>query len=148
MAQNRSSAPLRRLLVSPITRDKITNTLRPTERLECSVGIPATGRHIADDVIRFRTANKATPIAVRKSVYSRRLEILHGSVSELTCSKAPHVAPAYLPKLHKRVCHMSHIPSSSIECASDLRADLRKSGRCAKCQKNRISKRRPRAQVM
>jgi hypothetical protein len=65
--------------------------------------------------------NNATPIVVRKSVYSRCLELLHGAVSELTCSKAHHVAPAYLPKLHKRVCHMSHIPSSFIECASDLR---------------------------
>ena len=103
---------------------------------------------IADDAIRFRTANNATPIVVGKSVYSRYLEILHGSVSELTCSNAHHVAPAYLPKLHKRVCHMSHIPSSFIECASDLRADFRKSGRRAKCQKNRISKRWPRTQVM
>ena len=77
-------------------------------------------------------------------MYSRCLEILHGSVSELTCSKAHHVTP----KLHKRVCHMSHIPSSFIECASDFRADFRKSGRRAKCQKNRISKRRPRTQVM
>jgi len=69
--------------------------------------------YIADDGSWFCTANNATLIIVGKSTYSRCLEILYGSVSELTCSRAHQVAPAGLPKLHKRVCHVSHIPSSS-----------------------------------
>jgi len=147
MAQNRSSAPLRRLLVSPHPRNQITNALRLTERLGGeAVRIPATSGHSADDEIRFRTENNATPIVVGKSVYSRCLEILHGSVSELTYSKAHHVAPAYLPKLHKRVCHICHIPSSFIECASDRRLSQIRSAR--QVSEKSDQQRRPRAQVM
>jgi hypothetical protein len=67
--KTQSSAPLRRFcLCRPIARNQITNTLRLTERLEGeAVGIPATSWHIADDVIRFRSTNNATPIVVGKS---------------------------------------------------------------------------------
>jgi two-component system, OmpR family, sensor histidine kinase KdpD len=62
-------------------RDRVADTLRLAERLGGEgITIPATARHIADDVISFARANNVTQIVIGKSTRSRWFEILHGSV--------------------------------------------------------------------
>jgi two-component system sensor histidine kinase KdpD len=62
-------------------RDRVADTLRLAERLGGEgITIPATARHIADDVISFAHANNVTQIVIGKSTRSRWFEILHGSV--------------------------------------------------------------------
>ena len=42
--------------------------------------MPASDRHIADDVIKYAQANNVTQIIIGKSARTRWFEILHGSV--------------------------------------------------------------------
>src|SRR6266446_6392685 len=71
----------RSLQLSEEERDRIADTLRLAERLGGeAITIPASTRHIADDVIKFAHANNVTQIIIGKSKRTRWFEILHGSV--------------------------------------------------------------------
>jgi two-component system sensor histidine kinase KdpD len=71
----------RTLQLSEEERDRIADTLRLAQRLGAeAITIPATARHIADDVLGYAHANNATQIVIGKSTRSRWFEILHGSV--------------------------------------------------------------------
>src|SRR5580700_8771686 len=62
-------------------RDRIADTLRLAERLGGEgITIPASSRHIADDVLNFAHDNNVTQIVMGKSTRARWFEILHGSV--------------------------------------------------------------------
>ncbi len=62
-------------------RDRIADTLRLAERLGGEgITIPASARHIADDVLNFAQHNNVTQIVMGKSTRARWFEILHGSV--------------------------------------------------------------------
>src|SRR5437899_4016553 len=62
-------------------RDRVADTLRLAEALGGeAITIPATSRHIADDVLRFAQANNITQIIIGKSTRSRWFELLRGSV--------------------------------------------------------------------
>src|SRR4029077_9994499 len=60
-------------------RDRIADFLRLAERLGAST-ITIPGRHIADEVLAYATANNITQIAIGKSDRSRWFEMIHGSV--------------------------------------------------------------------
>jgi two-component system sensor histidine kinase KdpD len=67
--------------LSEEARDRIADTLRLAERLGGEgITIPASARHIADDVLNFAHANNVTQIVMGKSSRTRWFEILHGSV--------------------------------------------------------------------
>jgi two-component system, OmpR family, sensor histidine kinase KdpD len=71
----------RALQLSEEERDRIADTLRLAETLGGeAITLPASDRHIADDVIRYAQANNATQIVIGKSARTRWFEILHGSV--------------------------------------------------------------------
>jgi two-component system sensor histidine kinase KdpD len=71
----------RSLQLSEEERDRTADTLRLAERLGGEgITIPASARHIADDVLNFAHANNATQIVLGKSTRPRWFEILHGSV--------------------------------------------------------------------
>ena len=67
--------------LSEVERDRIADTLRLAESLGGeAITLPASDRHIADDVIGFAQANNVTQIVIGKSERTRWFEILHGSV--------------------------------------------------------------------
>jgi two-component system sensor histidine kinase KdpD len=71
----------RALQLSDEERDRIADTLRLAEALGGeAITLPASDRHIADDVIRYAQANNVTQIVIGKSARTRWFEILHGSV--------------------------------------------------------------------
>jgi two-component system sensor histidine kinase KdpD len=71
----------RSLQLSEEERDRIADTLRLAEALGGeAVTLPASDRHIADDVIAYAQVNNATQIVIGKSARTRWFEILHGSV--------------------------------------------------------------------
>ena len=71
----------RALQLSEEERDRIADTLRLAEALGGeAITLPASDRHIADDVIRYAQANNVTQIVIGKSARTRWFEILHGSV--------------------------------------------------------------------
>ncbi len=71
----------RSLQLSEEERDRIADTLRLAEALGGeAITLPASDRHIADDVIRYAQANNVTQIVIGKSSRTRWFEILHGSV--------------------------------------------------------------------
>jgi two-component system sensor histidine kinase KdpD len=71
----------RSLQLSEEERDRIADALRLAERLGGEgITIPASSRHVADDVLNFAHANNATQIVMGKSSRTRWFEILHGSV--------------------------------------------------------------------
>src|SRR6202051_2955838 len=62
-------------------RDRVADALRLAERLGGEgITIPASARHIADDVLNFAHDNNVTQIVLGKSTRTRWFEILHGSV--------------------------------------------------------------------
>jgi two-component system, OmpR family, sensor histidine kinase KdpD len=71
----------RALQLSDEGRDRIADTLRLAEALGGeAITLPASDRHIADDVIRYAQENNVTQIVIGKSARTRWFEILHGSV--------------------------------------------------------------------
>jgi two-component system sensor histidine kinase KdpD len=71
----------RALQLSDEERDRIADTLRLAEALGGeAITLPASDRHIADDVIRYAQENNVTQIVIGKSARTRWFEILHGSV--------------------------------------------------------------------
>jgi two-component system, OmpR family, sensor histidine kinase KdpD len=71
----------RSLQLSEEERDRIADTLRLAEALGGeAITLPASDRHIADDVIAYAQANNVTQIVIGKSARTRWFEILHGSV--------------------------------------------------------------------
>jgi two-component system, OmpR family, sensor histidine kinase KdpD len=71
----------RALQFSEVERDRIADTLRLAEALGGeAITLPASDRHIADDVIRYAQENNVTQIVIGKSARTRWFEILHGSV--------------------------------------------------------------------
>ncbi|HEY2533885.1 MAG TPA: sensor histidine kinase KdpD [Xanthobacteraceae bacterium] len=71
----------RSLQLNEVERDRIADTLRLAESLGGeAITLPASGRSIADDIIRYAQANNVTQIIIGKSTRSRWFEILHGSV--------------------------------------------------------------------
>src|SRR5580692_5147365 len=71
----------RRLQLGEEERDRIADTLRLAERFGGEgITIPASSRHIADDVLAFARANNVTQIVLGKSSRTRWFEIVHGSV--------------------------------------------------------------------
>src|ERR1700741_399002 len=71
----------RSLQLSDEQRDRLADTLRLAESLGGeALTIPAVGRRIADDLIRFAHANNVTQIIIGKSTRSRWFELLRGSV--------------------------------------------------------------------
>ena len=71
----------RALQLSDEERDRIADTLRLAEALGGeAITLPASDRHIADDVIRYAQENNVTQIVIGKSARARWFEILHGSV--------------------------------------------------------------------
>ena len=71
----------RSLQLSEEERDRIADTLRLAEALGGeAITLPATSRHIAEDVISYCQANNVTQIVIGKSARTRWFEILHGSV--------------------------------------------------------------------
>ena len=71
----------RALQLSDEERDRIADTLRLAEALGGeAITLPASDRHIADDMIRYAQENNVTQIVIGKSARTRWFEILHGSV--------------------------------------------------------------------
>ncbi len=71
----------RSLQLSDVDRDRISDTLRLAETLGGeAITLPASDRHIADEVIGYAQANNVTQIVIGKSARTRWFEILHGSV--------------------------------------------------------------------
>jgi len=71
----------RALQLSEEARDRIADTLRLAEALGGeAITLPASDRHIADDMIRYAQENNVTQIVIGKSARTRWFEILHGSV--------------------------------------------------------------------
>jgi two-component system sensor histidine kinase KdpD len=71
----------RALQLSEEERDRIADTLRLAETLGGeAITLPASERHISDDVIKYAQANNVTQIIIGKSARTRWFEILHGSV--------------------------------------------------------------------
>src|SRR6202030_278417 len=71
----------RAVQLSEEERDRIADTLRLAQSLGGeAVTLPASDRHIADDVIGYAHAHNVTQIIIGKSTRSRWFEILHGSV--------------------------------------------------------------------
>src|SRR5271169_3004784 len=71
----------RAVQLSEEERDRIADTLRLAESLGGeAVTLPASDRHIADDVIGYAQANNVTQIVIGKSARTRWFEIVHGSV--------------------------------------------------------------------
>src|SRR5271169_4954093 len=71
----------RAVQLSEEERDRIADTLRLAETLGGeALTLPASDRHIADDVIGYAHAHNVTQIIIGKSARSRWFEILHGSV--------------------------------------------------------------------
>jgi two-component system sensor histidine kinase KdpD len=71
----------RNLQLTDVQRDQLADTLRLAESLGGeALTLPASGRHIADDLIGFAQANNVTQIIIGKSSRSRLFEIIRGSV--------------------------------------------------------------------
>ncbi|HMK70549.1 MAG TPA: sensor histidine kinase KdpD [Xanthobacteraceae bacterium] len=71
----------RSLQLSEVERDRIADTLRLAETLGGeAITLPASDRHIVDEVISYAQANNVTQIVIGKSARTRWFEILHGSV--------------------------------------------------------------------
>src|SRR4249919_3636983 len=71
----------RAVQLSEEERDRIADTLRLAEALGGeAITLPASDRHIADDVIAYAQANNVTQIVIGKSARTCWFEILHGSV--------------------------------------------------------------------
>jgi two-component system sensor histidine kinase KdpD len=71
----------RSLQLSEVERDRIADTLRLAESLGGeAITLPASDRHIVDEVIGYAQANNVTQIVTGKSERTRWFEILHGSV--------------------------------------------------------------------
>jgi two-component system sensor histidine kinase KdpD len=71
----------RSLQLSDEQRDRLADTMRLAEALGGeALTIPAVGRRIADDVIRFAHANNVTQIVIGKSTRSWWFELMRGSV--------------------------------------------------------------------
>jgi two-component system sensor histidine kinase KdpD len=71
----------RSLQLSDEQRDRLADTMRLAEALGGeALTIPAVGRRIADDVIRFAQANNVTQIIIGKSTRSWWFELTRGSV--------------------------------------------------------------------
>ena len=71
----------RSLQLSEEERDRIADTLRLAEALGGeAITLPASDRHIAEDVIGYAQANNVTQIVIGKSARTRWFEIMHGSV--------------------------------------------------------------------
>ena len=71
----------RSLQLTEEERDRIADTLRLAETLGGeAITLPASDRHLADDVINYAQANNVTQIVIGKSARTRWFEILHGSV--------------------------------------------------------------------
>jgi two-component system sensor histidine kinase KdpD len=71
----------RSLQLAEEQRDRIAETLRLAQSLGGdAVTIPASRRHIADDVLDYAHANNITQIVIGKSTRSRWFEIINGSV--------------------------------------------------------------------
>ena len=71
----------RSLQLSDEQRDRLADTMRLAEALGGeALTIPAVGRRIADDVIRFAHANNVTQIIIGKSTRSWWFELTRGSV--------------------------------------------------------------------
>ena len=67
----------RALELSDEERDRIADTLRLAEALGGeAITLPASDRHIADDVIRYAQANNVTQIVIGKSARTRWFEYL------------------------------------------------------------------------
>jgi len=71
----------RAVQLSEEERDRIADTLRLVETLGGEpVTLPASSRHIAEDIVRYSQTNNVTQIVIGKSARTRWFEIVHGSV--------------------------------------------------------------------
>src|SRR5271169_2969945 len=71
----------RAVQLSEEERDRVADTLRLSESLGGeAITLPASDRHIADDVIGYAHAHNVTQIVIGKSTRTRWFEIVHGSV--------------------------------------------------------------------
>ena len=71
----------RALQLTEEERDRVADTLRLAETLGGeAITLPASERHISDDVIKYAQSNNVTQIIIGKSARTRWFEILHGSV--------------------------------------------------------------------
>lgn len=82
----------RSLQLSDEQRDRLADTMRLAEALGGeALTIPAIGRRIADDVIRFAHANNVTQIIIGKSTRSWWFELMRGSVVHDLVRRAGHI---------------------------------------------------------
>lgn len=82
----------RSLQLSDEQRDRLADTMRLAEALGGeALTIPAIGRGIADDVIRFAHANNVTQIIIGKSTRSWWFELMRGSVVHDLVRRAGHI---------------------------------------------------------
>ncbi len=74
-------------------RDRLADNLRLAEALGAeALTIPALGRRLADDVIKFAHANNVTQIIIGKSTRSRWFEIMRGSVVHELVRRAGNIS--------------------------------------------------------